>query len=98
MGCCGKARANLSVSRGAITPAQTPVSGASRQAGLSQPVLRQPGAGEQPLMLRYLGQSGIVVRGAATGRQYAFSAADPVRCVNLRDAAVLLRTSYFRQA
>jgi hypothetical protein len=49
-------------------------------------------------MLRYLGQSGIVVRGPATGQQYAFSTADPVRAVDPRDAAVLLRTNYFRQA
>jgi hypothetical protein len=97
MGCCGKARANLSVSRAAIAPSQTPVSGSSLQPGLAQPVLRRQDATEVAPMLRYLGQASIVVRGPVTGRGYSFSAANPVRPVDLRDAAVLVRSDYFRQ-
>lgn len=97
MGCCGKARANLSVSRAAVAAAQTPVTASSDQPALAQPVLRRPGAAEPAPMLRYLGQASIVVRGPVTGRGYAFSAADPVKRVDLRDAAVLVRSDYFRQ-
>jgi hypothetical protein len=49
-----------------------------------------------PLRLRYVGQQGIVVRGPATGRPYTFTGAEPVHTVDPRDAAVLLRTQYFR--
>jgi hypothetical protein len=98
MGCCGKARANLSFSRGAVVPPQTDASRGSHPHGVSEPVLRVAGGAAQPLPLRYIGQSGIVVRGPATGRAYAFSAGTPVQVVDLRDAAVLLRTNYFRQA
>ncbi len=98
MGCCGKARANLSFSRAAVAPPQTDASRDSVRLGLTQPVLRPAGGAAQSLTLRYNGKSGIVVRGPATGRAYAFSAGAPVHAVDLRDAAVLLRTNYFRQA
>jgi hypothetical protein len=51
----------------------------------------------QSVTLRYLGLSGIAVRGPATGQQYTFSSGEPVRSIDVRDAAVLLRTGYFRQ-
>ncbi|HXE26799.1 MAG TPA: hypothetical protein VN637_18105 [Roseiarcus sp.] len=50
------------------------------------------------MALRSVAAGGMVVRGPATGRQYAFSAAAPVQMVEARDAAALLRTSWFRQA
>jgi hypothetical protein len=48
--------------------------------------------------LRSVSAGGMIVRGPATGRQYAFSAAAPVQMVEARDAQGLLRTSWFRQA
>jgi hypothetical protein len=97
MGCCGKARANLSVSRAAIARTPTPVSGASPETvGRMHPLPIV--VGNTPTQLRYSGTSNIVVRGPATGRSYIFSHAEPVRTVDRRDAAVLLRTHYFRQA
>jgi hypothetical protein len=92
MGCCGKARANLSVSRAAATAAPAPANGSTNQPASPRPA----STGTLPLRLRYVGQQGIVVRGPATGRPYTFTGAEPVHTVDPRDAAVLLRTQYFR--
>jgi len=97
MGCCGRARANLGVSRAAIASPQTTVAGSSRQPGLNQPVLRKLDTTEVTPRLRYLGQASIVVHGPVTGQRYAFSAANPVQPVDLRDAGILVRSDYFRQ-
>jgi hypothetical protein len=92
MGCCGKARANLSVSRSALS---TGSSSRSPQAnGIGSRAIT---AGAGAMQIRYLGRSDIVVRGPLTGRAYAFSPADPVHPVDRRDADILLRTSFFRQ-
>jgi hypothetical protein len=48
------------------------------------------------MTIRYLRTPGIVVRGAVTGRSYAFSGSSPVQAVDARDAAGFLRTSLFR--
>lgn len=45
--------------------------------------------------LRYSLNSPIRVRGPATGRQYEFSAAYPVRAVDPKDATRLLRMPFF---
>ena len=95
MGCCGKARANLSYSRGASSPTTAAMSQTST-ATVQQPVLRQTGGVNHVVMLRYTCKSSIVVRGPATGKQYQFSAAEPVRSVTVSDAVVFLRTGYFR--
>jgi hypothetical protein len=50
------------------------------------------------VMLRYRERSPIAVRGPATGRYYEFSGAAPVKPVDPRDAAALLRTRFFQQA
>ena len=96
MGCCGKARANLSVSRAAHAH---PLSTSSHStnplaSGMGSKAITA-GAGAMPI--RYLGRSDIVVRGPLTGRAYAFSPTDPVHPVDRRDADILLRTSFFRQ-
>lgn len=96
MGCCGKARANLGVSRAAIAPASAPAGGARHQLRTIPNLPVNQGA--SPLQLRYAGAAAIVVRGPATGRSYNFSQVEPVRAVDPRDALVLLGTRYFRQA
>jgi hypothetical protein len=50
----------------------------------------------EEVALRYLERSPVLVRGPATGRQYAFSGERPVRPVDKRDAATLSRTRFFR--
>jgi hypothetical protein len=95
MGCCGKARANLSYARGVSAPATAAMS-QTRTATVQQPILRQASGGKHVVMLRYTGKSSIVVRGPATGKQYQFSAGEPIRAVSISDAVVLLRTGYFR--
>ncbi|MBI4528834.1 MAG: hypothetical protein HY695_33985 [Deltaproteobacteria bacterium] len=47
--------------------------------------------------IRYLEKSPILVRGPATGRQYHFSGARSVQCVDVRDAEALLLTRFFRR-
>lgn len=100
MGCCGKARANLSVSRAAMGRAVPPASsaGASSAGAASGGVMpaKALAAAGGALQLRYTGPSDVVVRGPLTGKSYAFSQADPVRTVDRRDAETLLRTHYFR--
>jgi hypothetical protein len=50
------------------------------------------------VVLRYLRTSPIRIRGAATGREYDFSACGPVAIVDQRDLPSLLGTGYFERA
>lgn len=45
--------------------------------------------------LRYIGTSGILVRGPRTGRTYTFTPESPEQSVSASDAEVLLRTRLF---
>lgn len=49
-------------------------------------------------VIRYLGQSAILVRGPRTGRVYAFRPGEPDQVIDHRDAEVLLRTGFLRLA
>lgn len=99
MGCCGKARANLSVSRAVLRRPEQTVSEVRPQPLLKlQPVLRPSEQGGHATMLRYSGASRIVVRGPATGQQYIFFPAQPTQPVDKLDAAALLRIGYFKPA
>jgi hypothetical protein len=95
MSCCGQKRSSFI--------ARPP--GVRWTAGASQPAARPPSPATPPqpqagalVALRAVSSGGMVVRGPTTGRQYAFSAAQPVQMVEGRDAAALLRTSWFRLA
>ncbi len=59
-----------------------------RSASAAQPVWSSVG-------VRYLEKSPIRVRGPATGREYEFSAASPVRSVDARDAESFFHTRFF---
>lgn len=48
-------------------------------------------------MVRYVGATPIVVRSAASGRTYQFSAGRPVQAVDARDIAGLLKKEVFRR-
>lgn len=50
-----------------------------------------------PAMVRYVGATPIVVRSAASGRTYQFSAGRPVQAVDARDVAGLLKKGIFRR-
>ena len=54
--------------------------------------------GWSSLRLRYLEKSPIRVRNQASGKDYDFSAANPVRLVDARDAESMLRTRFFAKA
>ena len=101
MGCCGRTRANLAHAYGSATPPPgSPATRTSACASASEATLRDMQAARAagtPVMLRYVGRSAISVRGPATGQRYAFPS-NAVHAVDVRDAAVLLRTTYFRAA
>lgn len=92
MACCGKTRSTFI--------GQRPVArSAPSSPAANRP--RVPVAAPAPgglVALRSVAAGGMVVRGPVTGRQYTFSAAAQVQMVEARDAAALLRTSWFRQA
>lgn len=93
MSCCGKTRSTFTVR----TPVARPAPSATLAATRPRAPVPPPAAGGL-VALRSVAAGGMVVRGPATGRQYTFSAAAPIQMVEARDAAALLRTSWFRQA
>jgi hypothetical protein len=50
------------------------------------------------MRVRYLGVQPVRVRGAASGRTYTASSAEPSLTIDARDAAALIRTGLFRTA
>ncbi len=74
---------------GPVAPAPTPAT----PVGSGVPVSAAQGGA---VALRYLERSPVLVQGPATGRQYRFSADNPVQPVDGRDAAALVRTRFFR--
>ena len=92
MGCCGQKRDQMR--QPTATPAtQATAPPPARSAPPVVPAMRSNGA---TITLQYIGLPAIVVRGQATGRSYAFSAAQPVQQVDAGDGAAMLRTRYFR--
>jgi hypothetical protein len=96
--CCGKNRAALV---GAHVPPVPPKKQEAFNAG-PRPTGTQIFGAARPVTgsvsVRYVEQSSIVIRGPATGRQYAFSGTNPVQSVDARDANSLLNTRFFRRA
>jgi hypothetical protein len=98
MGCCGKARANLSVSRAVLRRPEA-VSEVRPQSLLKRlPVLPPADENGQTRMVHYSGTARVVVRGPATGQRYTFLPAQPTQPVDVQDAAALLRVGYFKPA
>lgn len=98
MGCCGKARANLGISRAVLRRPEA-VSEVRPQPLLKrQPMLRPSEQGGQTTMIHYSGTVRVVVRGPATGQRYTFFPAQPTQPVDMQDAAALLRVGYFKPA
>jgi hypothetical protein len=65
-------------------PAETPASGAVLQGSF--------------IAISYVEKAPVRVRGLTTGLTYEFSASDPVREVDVRDASALLNTRFFQRA
>jgi hypothetical protein len=91
MSCCGQKRSAFTPRPPVARPAPVATAPSPR------PQTPAPAAGGM-VALRAASSGEMLVRGPATGRQYAFSAAAPIQMVEARDAAPLLRTSWFRQA
>ena len=105
MGCCGQKRAALTSAPPVVVTRLSP----NQPTAASQPsVTRQqvpvhvqaarPLPAYSSVALRYTETSPILVKGPASGRQYQFSALNPVQSVDARDVAALLRTGFFRQS
>ncbi len=80
----------------ATTPLVTNTPLAGGQAGV-RTIASAPSA-HFAVTLHYLENSPILVSGTVTGRQYAFSGAQPDQSVDARDAKALLRTPFFRRS
>jgi hypothetical protein len=90
VGCCGSKRAAAR----AVALRRGNGSAAPRRAvSWAAPVAAARGA---DIFVRYLGVRPVRVRGAASGRTYHTSAADPMLAIDARDAAALIRTGLFR--
>ena len=98
MACCGKNRiTHAELAAAKIPPMQAaPINVGSRTSHAQALAGKQPATGSESV--RYLEHPSIVVRGPASGRQYAFSGTNPVLSVDARDASAFLRTRFFRRA
>ncbi len=108
MGCCGQKRSFFTTRLPAVpalpsTPARNirPVAAAPTSPSVRNVRLAATApttVSGATVALRSATSGGIVVHGPATGRHYSFTATTPVQMVEARDAAALLRTSWFRRA
>jgi hypothetical protein len=84
MACCGRRQS---------IPSQLQPPAVSGPPGANMPAARG-----STTELRYLDRGAIRIVGPITRTQYEFSVSAPVQSVDTRDAAVLLRTRYFKPA
>lgn len=93
MTCCGQGRATLRASQ--TTTPKLPGARPAAAAGFGRAIVA---ATQKPVaMVRYIGAAPIVVRGAASGRTYQFTAGRSVQPVDARDVAGLLKKGIFRR-
>jgi hypothetical protein len=96
MGCCGQKRSQPAMpatGRAASAPAM------QRRTGAVAGASSGGGAGAaRGVILRYRDRVRVRVRGPVTGQSYEFSAEQPTRWVDARDADTLLRTRHFMRA
>ena len=94
--CCGQKRTALRSTMAPPTPQLDNPSGFGTPVSSIQASTAAPAA-PQMVNLYYLKTWPERMRGKVTGRVYEFSRSQPVRAVDPRDAAALLRTRFFRQ-
>ena len=106
MSCCGMKRASQATTTATPTSrlftAARPAVEALRPAVASPPPpapapARSPGVAIGTVRLRYLARTAVLVRGAASGANYRFSANQPVQAVQRSDADALVATGHFRR-
>jgi hypothetical protein len=97
MTCCGERRRALTQSLAKPVIAATPQV-ISKGTVSARPPQKPNEPTTAPVLLRYVGNSNIRVRGHVTNRLYAFAARGLVVSVDARDAAILLRSSAFQRA
>jgi hypothetical protein len=95
MPCCGERRRSLAQSLARpVKPAVQAVASKSavnvRQGSMQ--------AASAPLLVHYVGNASVVVRGPVTNKPYAFSARGSAMPVDPRDAVILLRSNMFLRA
>ena len=61
------------------------------------PATTSPGQAIGGVRLRYLARAPVLVRGAASGATYRFSASQPVQAVQRGDADALVASGHFRR-
>jgi hypothetical protein len=88
MACCGK-QYLVETAGSAAPPAARAASTAGRTSTAGQ------GAGDEGVVLRYLGDAAVRVRGTASGQVYRVSRERPMVRVDGRDARALLRSGLF---
>lgn len=92
MTCCGQGRATLRASQAAAQPGppvfRVVVGASAGHAAVARPAV----------LVRYLGASPIVVRGAVSGNAYHFAAGCTVQPVDARDTVGLLKKGIFRRS
>ena len=89
MPCCGQKRAALQAELARARRQQNPDS-------IPAPPVETPRAGvTQEVLLRYLGNDAIALRGPHTGRAYRFAGTGATTIVQPQDVVALLRTQLF---
>ena len=89
--CCGSRR---SAWRSTFTPPRAaPAPLAPETSRPAPPNFGSSGPGVTLTKLRYWDNAPIRLRGPITGRAYSFSGIEPVQEVDIRDAAILLRSN-----
>lgn len=83
--------------------AAPPTTVGSSQQSVGTPLRAIPPSVQLPtehstIVIHYLENSPIRVRGPITGRYYEFSSSRRVQCVDARDANSLLQTRFFRRS
>jgi hypothetical protein len=97
--CCGSRRsAWRAASTSAFAPraAQTPSPAVPGPAPSAPANFGPSGPGVTLIKLRYADSAPIRLRGPITGRAYDFSGAEPVQAVDVRDAAIFVRSARLR--
>jgi hypothetical protein len=97
MACCGDRRRSLIHAPQRPAPARPPAPktpSAASQQPQAHAVMKPAGT----MLIRYVGVSRTVVLGAASRRYYAFAPGGPAQTVDVRDAAMILRSVGFQRA
>jgi hypothetical protein len=94
--CCGRKRLAWRSTSVAAPAQMTAAPGMISPGQVQRPNLGPTGPGITFTRLRYRDNSLVRLRGPVTGQAYTFSAAEPIQEVDVRDAAILVRSARCR--